>query len=183
MNIGSLIDKQTIKIDDHKWGSGEIKQWDLDSIDIHIEKKTHAKLKGRNDEVLIKILINSAKELTIKNKRKEIVDEVPRYLEKEIKEAFKNKKTRQDFIFDLIKVLTDFQSNLDNLEKAKTALTRIGKHFGLDYEPYKIKQDITDVLKSYTEQYVDSNGRKYFVTLDRNKIKLGEVDNWTEIEN
>ncbi len=183
MNLGSLIDKQTIKIDDHKWGAGEIKEWDLNSIDIHIEKKTHAKLKGRNDEVLIKIPINSDKKLTIKNKRNQLVDRVPRYLEKEIREAFEDKKNRQNFIYDLISVLTDFQSNLDNLEKAKAALTRIGKHFGLNYEPIRIKKDIAEVIKSYTEQYVDKNGKKYFVSIDRKRIKLGEVDNWKEIEN
>ena len=181
MNLNSLINRQTITIDDHKWGAREMKDWDLNSREIHIEKKTHFKLNGKNDEVLIKLPINSDSEIIIKSKKKDSIDEIPRELLKEIKQAFEDKVARQNFVRDLILVLTDFQSHLDNLEKAKIALIRIAKHFGLDYKPHEIKMDMTDVLNSYTEQYFDKNGRKYFASIDRNRIKIGEVDKWQEL--
>ncbi len=182
MKLEKLIDKQIIEIDDHKWGTGELKKWDPQNIDVHIDKKTNLKLSGKDDQVLIKLPINSTRALTIENKKEETLNKIPRYIEKEIKKAFENKEVRQNFIRDLITVLTNFQSNLDNLEKARIALKNISKHFGLNYEPYRIDKDISEVLNSYTEQYIDKNGRKFYATIDRRKIILGEVADWNELK-
>ena len=43
MSIHTLIKNQTIMIDDHHWGVGEVKSWDDNSKDIHIDKKTQYK--------------------------------------------------------------------------------------------------------------------------------------------
>lgn len=65
MSLKGLIDKQTIIIDDHKRGIGEIKNWDAPSSDVHIDKLTNFPIKGKRQKVRIRIPINS--ERPIKN--------------------------------------------------------------------------------------------------------------------
>ena len=46
MSIKKLIDNQTIIIDDHKRGSGEIKNWYDLANDVHIDKLTNFRIEG-----------------------------------------------------------------------------------------------------------------------------------------
>ncbi len=132
MNLRKLVNNQTITIDDHKWGAKEIRNWDVSSTDIHIEKKTNYKLNGKKQQVKIKLPINSKRDITIEPSQRDNLEQIPSKLAKEIKTAFSKEKLKKAFIKDLIYVLTDFNSNLDNLEKVKDAVFRISKHFDLN---------------------------------------------------
>ena len=56
MALKELIENQTIKIDDHKRGNREIKNWDNARSDIHIDKTTNFPLNGKRQKVRIKYL-------------------------------------------------------------------------------------------------------------------------------
>lgn len=178
MSLKPLINNQSLIIDDHKWGAKEEKNWDKSSNDIHIDKKTKYSIDGKKQEVRIKIPINTNREITISAKRSKI-SEVPRKLRKEINNAFENKKIRESFILDLIPILENFNSNLDSVEKATEVLNRISKHFDLEWSSQTIKNHLKGALIEFTQIYLDEDNKQYYITLDRKRIKISDVDSWT----
>jgi hypothetical protein len=178
MSLRPLINNQSLIIDDHKWGAKEEKDWDKSSSDVHIDKKTKYPIDGKKQDVRIRIPINSERDISVEVK-KDRIREVPSRLRKEIIKAFENKKTRDAFIKELIPILENFSSNLDSLEKAESVLRRISKHFDLDWTSQKIENHIRGSLFELTQVYEDENRKQYYITLDRNKIKISDVDRWT----
>lgn len=178
MSLRPLINNQSLIIDDHKWGAKEEKNWDKSSTDVHIDKKTKYPIDGKKQDVRIRIPINSDRNISVEIKRDKN-SEVPSRLRKEIIEAFENKKKRDAFIKELIPILENFSSNLDSLEKAESVLKRISKHFDLDWTSQKIENYIRGSLLELTQVYEDENRKQYYITLDRNKIKISDVDRWT----
>lgn len=176
MSLKPLIENQSIIIDDHKRGTMEIKDWDNPANDIHIDKNTKYRINGERQHVQIRLPINSNKDISveIKNKRN---NEVPRKLKKEIKKAFENKKTREQFVKDLIPILENFSSNLDSVEKARDTLKKIAKHFDLDWNTQEIVNLVGEALLEYTQIYQDDEYQYYFTINDR-RIRISNVDNW-----
>ncbi|MFY7671885.1 hypothetical protein ACOSP6_12430 [Tenacibaculum sp. MEBiC06402] len=177
MSLKPLINNQSLIIDDHKWGAREEKDWDKNSSDIHIDKTTKFPIDGKKQDVRIKIPINSDRRITISSKRSKI-SEVPKKLRKEINDAFENKKTRDSFIKDLIPILENFSSNLDSVERAKEVLNRISKHFDLDWSTQTIENYIDGALFELTQVYLDNDKKQYYITLNKKKIKISDVDRW-----
>jgi len=177
MSLKQLIQNQTIIIDDHKWGTREEKNWDKKDSDIHIDKRTKYPVNGKKQEIRIKIPINSEKEIKVTTKGKRNVD-IPKKLEKEIRKALSNKKKRTAFIRDLIPILKNFKSNLDSVEKARETLDRIAKHFDLDWTGQEIENFLKESLIEYIQIYRDANGEQYYIQLDKQKIKISNVDDW-----
>ena len=70
MGLKSLIENQTIIIDDHKRGNREIKNWDDIQNDVHIDKKTNFRINGKKQNFRIRIPINSDRPIKIENTRK-----------------------------------------------------------------------------------------------------------------
>jgi len=178
MSLRPLVNNQSLIIDDHKWGAREEKNWDENSTDVHIDKKTKYPISGKKQDVRIRIPINSDKNITVEIK-KDRNSEVPNRLRREIIKAFEDKKKRDAFIKELIPILENFSSNLDSLEKAESVLKRISKHFDLDWTSQKIENYIRGSLLELTQVYEDENRKQYYITLDRNKIKISDVDRWT----
>jgi len=176
MSIKALIKKQTIIIDDHHWGAGEVKSWDDKSKDIHIDKKTQYKIDGKIQEVRIRLPINSDRKLSIEVKTKG-VKKVPRKLEKEIKDAFKDKSIRKLFVQDLILTLENYSSNFDSLDNTKNALKRISKHFELNWTDNTIIKEIVNTIEIVKVEALptDNNGKKYYISIDRKRIKIGYI--------
>ena len=94
MALKELIENQTIKIDDHKRGNREIKNWDNARSDIHIDKTTNFPLNGKRQKVRIKIPINSDRPISIENERHQEVNEIPNRLKREIQQALENKQKK-----------------------------------------------------------------------------------------
>ena len=178
MSLRPLINNQSLIIDDHKWGAKEEKDWDKSSTDVHIDKKTKYPIDGKKQDIRIRIPINSERDISVEVK-KDRISEVPNRLRKEIIKAFENKKIRDAFIKELIPILENFSSNLDSLEKAESVLRRISRHFDLDWTSQKIENQIRGSLLELTQVYEDENRKQYYITLDRNKIKISDVDRWT----
>jgi len=176
MSLKPLIKNQTLIIDDHKRGAREQKNWDSNTSDIHIDKKTKYKLDGKLQEVRIRIPINSNKPISVTSRNKNIPP--PQKLVKEIKKAFSNKDIREKFIRDLVDILDNFSSNLDSLEKARVTLERIAKHFGLKWTKQEIDNYLKNSLIKLIRIYEDEEGKQYYIEIDKKKIKIGNIDKW-----
>jgi hypothetical protein len=175
MSLQALLNNQTIEIDDHKRGVREIKNWDDPNADIHIDKKTNYKIDGVLQEIRIKISINSLKPIiSFKSKKKEV--EIPEKLKKEIKKAFMDIEKRSRFVNDLIKILKDYKSIFENEAKVIQALNMISLHFDLMWSNKIITKMVHDNTTSYTGIYNDISGKQYFITLEKHKIVLGDID-------
>ncbi|NGM72763.1 hypothetical protein [Sphingobacterium sp. SGL-16] len=172
MSLESLIQGQVIIIDDHKRGAGEVKNFDNQQNDVHIDKETNFPINGKRQKLKIRIPINSDKPIKVENKRKEI--DIPSQLNREIKKAFENKKTRENFIRDVLETLKNYESNLNSEEKAIKVLERLSKHFNMEWDEETIKQYRDDVLLAYTQFYTDEEGRRFFIKLDKEKMTIGE---------
>jgi molecular chaperone GrpE (heat shock protein) len=174
MSLKPLIKNQTIIIDDHS-RNGEMKNWDDDKKDVHIHKNTKTKIEGKKSNLTIKIPINSGRKISISNKNSNNFDKIPRKLKKEIQKAFENKKKREAFIKDLIDVLKNFSSILDNEEKVKEAMRKISKHFDLDRTRQNIREYLDDSLMSFTQFFTDSDKKQYFITINNKHIKISDA--------
>jgi hypothetical protein len=173
MALKELISNQTIRIDDHHWGNREEKNWDDLSKDIHIDKSTNTKVNGKRQKLQIRIPINSDRPIKIGNKNDNI-DSIPKSLEREIKQALENKNSREEFIGDLLNTLKEFPSSLDNEKRAKSILDRLSKHFDLEWTGEKTTTYAKDILKYYAQIYTDQSGLRYFLTIDKEKIEIGQ---------
>ena len=174
MALKELINRQTIIIDDHKRGSGEVKNWDDKTADVHIDKTTNFPLNGERQDIRIKVPINSDRPIKIENAKKKRLNEIPSQLIREIQSAFEDKQQRESFIKDIIEHLKSFDTILSSEERVKQVLSNISKHFDLDWTNEKISTYSDDILSLYTQKYTDKNGRQFFITVDNVKIKIGE---------
>ncbi|MBK9733134.1 MAG: hypothetical protein IPO83_17920 [Chitinophagaceae bacterium] len=174
MSLKKLIDKQTIIIDDHKRGNGEVKNWDNPSIDIHIDKKTNYRLNGKQQEVRIRLPINSDRPLRIEGKGRKQLNDVPGQLRREIQQAFENKDTRESFVTDVVETLKNYDTILNSEQRVEQVLKNLSRHFNLQWTDEKIATYRNEVLELYTRNYTDQTGRQFFITVDNKKIKIGE---------
>lgn len=175
MSLKNLIKNQTIIIDDHKRGNGEIKNWDDPAADIHIDKTTNYPINGKKQKVRIRIPINSNRPIKIQNSRRHNLKDIPGQLEREIKQAFEDKTIRLRFITELISILKSYKTILDSETQVQQILKTLSQHFNLNWTERKIATYTNEILQVYTQTYSDSDGRAFFITVDRNKIKIGET--------
>lgn len=181
MSLRELIKKQTIIIDDHKRGGQEVKNWDDPSCDIHIDKITNFPLNGKIQKVRIRIPINSDRPIKIEAGKRQQINEIPGKLQKEINRALENKQIRDSFISEVMAILNNFDTALSNEERAKTVLTRISKHFGLDWPTETISNYANDGLLAYTLVYRQSSSEEYFAIIDRERIQLGQYCGYAKL--
>ena len=172
MALKNLIEDQIIIIDDHKRGTGEIKDFDNLENDVHIDKETNYKIEGKRQKIKIRVPVNSDNPIKVKSKNKK--GEIPNGLNKEIKEAFEDKKTREAFIKDVLETLANYDSLLNSEEKATKVLERLSKHFDLKWDNETIKKYRDDVLQTYTQYFVDNRNRRFFIKLDKQRITIAE---------
>ncbi len=173
MGLEKLIDKQKIIIDDHKRGTGEVKDWDLSSNDIHIDKTTKHKIEGKIQNVQIRVPINSNRPINVENKQG---GSIPKTLQKEIKRAFENKRKREKFINDLSSVLENYHSTLSNIDKLRDALAKISKHFGLEWTQREVIIYRDEALKYYSQLHTNPLGKEYYILIHTESIELGDID-------
>jgi len=177
MSLKPLIQGQTIIIDDHRRGNGEVKKWDDRTADIHIDKSTHYKVNGKRRNVRIRIPINSDQPIKVEAKGKgKGIEEIPRELLREIKSAFSNRVIRDEFIADVLKTLKTFDSNLDSTKKAKQVIQRLAAHFDLKWTEESNSTKDGDQLMRYIQIYKNDTGNRFFISLDPERIKIGELD-------
>jgi len=172
MALKKLIKDQIIIIDDHKRGSREIKDFDKDENDVHIDKETNYSIDGKKQKLKIRIPINSDRQIKIENRNRNI--EIPSRLRKEINGALENKKTREAFVTDVLQTLENYQSILSSEEKAETILRRLSQHFDLKWDDDTIARYKDDILLAFTQFYKDDAGKQYFMKIDTDKITIGQ---------
>ena len=178
MSLKSIIQNQTIDIDDHNWGNREVKNWDDSSKDVHLHKRTQFKIEGQHRQVDIRLPINLNNEIKITSNSNELT-EVPRKLKKEITEAFKDRKTRENFIKDIVLILENYESNLDSLEKANDTLKRVSKHFGLNWTKKEIVEYIgesIEKIEKIEKVLIDDENHEYYISMNNKRIRIGDID-------
>lgn len=183
MSLRSLINNQVIKIDDHKAGTGEVLNWDDKRGDVHLHKSTNYPIEGKRQNVEIKIPLNSDRNIDIKySGRKALKDNnIPAKLRKEIEDAFNDNKIRDGFIEELLKHVDSYKTELESEKRAKEALTRIAKHFKLDWNADTIAKYTNEALSSLMLKYVDANNDAvYCVKMDSNNITIGQNNGYTK---
>jgi hypothetical protein len=173
MSLKGLIKNQTIIIDDHKRGNGEIKNWDDPGLDVHIDKTTNYPVNGKRQDVRIRIPINSNREIRIENSKSR-QDEVPRQLLREIRNAFENTDTRERFISEIIEILLNFKTLLQSEERVEQILSNLSRHFDLEWTQEKIATYTNNILEVYTQIYTDDKNNQFYITIDKDKIKIAE---------
>lgn len=173
MKLKSLIIKQSLEIDDHHWGAGEIKQWDNAMKDVHLDKSTHTKVEGKHRRVRIKVPINSDREITIVDDK---IEKIPLQLRREILGAFENRKKRDAFILDIIRILKNFESSSSTRIKAKEALSRIARHFELPWDKLRLERYYNDALKKgYQTEVKDEQGNIFRLAIDGDRIVVEDT--------
>lgn len=175
MSLKSLLNNQAIDIEDHRRGSGEIKNWNDPSADIHIHKTTKFKIEGEFQEIIIKISINKFTPLVSLNMKKKDVA-IPNKLMKEIKNAFKDEKKVGKFVSDLVKILKDYEPIFQSREKVIQSLKILSMHFDLKWNNQIIIKMVDEAVKSYTGTYNDNSGKQYFITFEEHNLRIGDID-------
>jgi len=175
MSLRALINKQTIIIDSHQRGNGHYDHWDDQAKDIHMDKRTTTKAKGKEVEAKLKIPLNSNRPVTceVNKSPNEIASN---RIKKEVREAFEKTKVRERFIRDLLDNLDRYPSNFDSKVKAAAAFRKIAEHFGLTKE--MVQQMIFDGgerINGITIEYLAEDGNYYYITADQDKITLGQM--------
>ncbi|MEI7502778.1 MAG: hypothetical protein WCJ61_05800 [Paludibacter sp.] len=175
MKLKSLLNKQEIDIEDHRKGSGEIKNWADPSADIHIHKTTKYKIEGKSQDVTIKISINNFRPIVSLNVKKRDVP-IPEKLRREILNAFKNEKKVSEFVSDLVKILKDYEPIFQSREKVIQSLKILSMHFDLLWNEQLIIKMVDEAVKSYTGIYTDKSEKEFFITFEEHNIRLGDID-------
>jgi len=173
MSLKPLIKNQKLRIDDHKWGAGEVKNWNDASSDIHLDKETNQLIYGKIQKVRIKIPLNSDNDISITNGNKPNT-KIPRKLKKEIQNALSDKSKRIAFIEDLVRILQDYKS-ATSIENVTVTVEKIAKHFGLDWSEKEIKITVENVLSSFVKYYKDDEGSDFFIDINNKRIIIGQV--------
>jgi hypothetical protein len=182
MSLRPLLEKQTIRIDDHKRGNREIKDWDDPSADVHIDKRTKYKINGKTRSVTIRIPINSERAISIEIEGDRDA-EMPNRLYREIRKVLKdNPQKARDLATDIMDEITDYRSQLANEEKASAALDRLSKHFDLEWTRNKIATYVNGKLEVYTEIYTYKHQKNYYFTLNTQFIELSDITGWSRHE-
>ncbi|WP_159153106.1 hypothetical protein [Acinetobacter johnsonii] len=173
MSLISLIKDQTIQIDDHNWGNKEIKSFEGENKDVHLDKRTNFPMDGKLQHVVIKISLNSNKGTVvhiIKNKNKKL-DKIPQRLEKEIKNALSDINILKRFFWDIANVINNYESKLDNREKCIEVFDRVAKNFGLKFSG----EDIFKLDECFEATYKHpQNNKEYKMKLTGKSLKIGE---------
>lgn len=176
MALRGLIENQTIIIDDHRRGSNEIKDWDNPFNDIHIDKTTNYKIKGKRQHFKIRIPINSDRPIKIQDFQSKSRSDLPRQFTKEIQLAFKDRQKREHFIKEIISILRNYSTILENEQRVRQVITNLAKHFGLQWTDKVIKTYVNDVLLLYTQTYKEVDGKVFFLTVESMRIRIGQTN-------
>ena len=173
MSLKPLIKNQKLRIDDHKWGAGEVKDWNDSSSDIHLDKETNYRIYGEIQKVRIKIPLNSENNISITNGSKPNT-KIPRELKKEIQSAFSDKNKRRAFVEDLVRILQDYKS-ATTIENVTGTVEKIARHFDLDWSEKEIRITVENILSSFVKYYKDDEGREFYIDINNKRIIIGQV--------
>ena len=94
----------------------------------------------------------------------------------EITQALEDREIRTNFVNEVLEVLEDFSTALSSEQRAKQVLTRISKHFDLNWPVDVIADYAKEALLSLTLEYSGSNEEVYFSKIDHEKIEIGQYD-------
>lgn len=180
MNLITLIKNQSIRIDDHQRGNRESKNWDDSTKDIHIDKTTNSRLNGIRQKIRIRVPINSDRDIIIEDGRGQRVENIPKRLEREIKDAFSNKKVREDFMRDVMNILRNYSTTLDDKRKIQSVLANLSRHFNLEWSDETIEIYAKDILEVYIQMYNYRN-KLYYIRLDREGIQIAQNSGYSKL--
>lgn len=176
-----LISGQSLRIDNHHRG-----QQVIGTRGLHIHKVMN------NDnyngaEVLIPLYPNSEIEFRKIKGSNSIQDRI----KNEIKSAFKDRKTRDEFVKYTLNKIESYSQNLSYQERINSLIEgaiSLASHFDLiaSFRQISIKV-IQDKIISYTSQHKDENGNTIYIIqdVDGRNIRIGDdlslLDDWDRV--
>lgn len=178
-SLKPLIENQEIRVDGHQLGTGELNNWDLSSYDIHMHKTTRTRINGKPVEVDIRIPVNSERPITYKvGQIKSPAAE--RKLGREIAAVLENRDAFRAMSDDLLEVLINYNSITRSEDKARSAIKRIAKHFGL-LNKQKEKEIVEYIDGKYNKTTVvyKSAGHRYAAEINQKWLSIAEQENPT----
>ena len=182
MSLTPLIKNQTLRIDNHQWGTQLPNDWKDLNQDIHIDKEIkNYKYNGKKVNVRIKIPLNSQKPITCDINGTKF-KEIPKDIFNEIQRALSDPAIRQPFTDDLVDILKGYDKVMASKENAEQALERIAGHFKLSWTKKEITTFINDKLAAITRIYNDGTNKLYFITFKQLQIIIGDIDMWSKHE-
>lgn len=141
--LNPLIEHQKVFIIDahgHEMNPDVRKRlYDDPKYDLHFHKITNPiSINGKKEcKAEIRIPINNLdRDISVEISDND-EDTIPRKLKKEIKEALKDRNTRDEFVKELGKVMSTYPSLKNNREKTENALRRFAHAFGINTIPSK----------------------------------------------
>lgn len=174
MSLNPLIKGQTIRIDAHQRGTTSIDEWDNRTTDIHMDKRTNTKLDGKPVEAILRIPLNSEREVSCVVKKVQNSATAKR-ISKEVHRAFSDTKVRRDFIYDLLDCLDNYPSKFTSTQKAERALQKLADHFGLTEKLLKqVIIDCAEKIEGIKLRYIGEDGKTYFITGNKDEIIVGQ---------
>lgn len=176
----TLINGQSIKIDNHKRGDGNPIKFEPG---IHIHKRmNHHRYAGA--EVEIPLAENRPMKIKIKGNKKQEAR-----LRSEIQKAFKDVKKTTAFVKSMLEELNricTYKDDKDRSESFRTSANNIAKHFGLKEA---VREDIIQNTQDIFETiHIDDENKPHYLLQDKKKenIRIGDskkmVEKWNAID-
>ena len=176
----SLLNRQRIKICDHKWDGRSIHDFSDPSAAIHLDKEPNY---GLDFHGKIRIPLKGdvsfdVPEAINRNLDRKQIKEIKERLTEEIKNAFSDENadgvTKENFIYQIVDILChDWRDKLSSEKRAIDVATRLAKAFDLGDEVKHIIKMQEKKISEYHSTYT-SRGKRYYVNIQPDLIELGE---------
>ena len=136
-----IIRNQRIRIDSHQRGDGRL--LDIEAVHIHKSTKQPIPIDGQKRHVEIEIPLYGNNQPVIKSSKGNLED-IPRQLKDELKEAFSNKRQVEDFAKEVLSTLQNYPGW--HPDELINALRRIASIIGVVWSEEQLQTYTNDVL-------------------------------------
>lgn len=158
MSLTPLIQRQRIRIDAHRRGTGQPNDFNDRTSDIHIHKEAYRD----PNKYIIRISLQFPYNVSVQCENP--LNGVPNYIVREIQDVLKNKNTRDQLYHEVFEELQKYQWTW-NREDAKGIIKRITKAFGLNFTDDEIESEVGE----YFAQMLTDGRNLYQIVLDYDK--------------
>lgn len=176
----NLLDRQRIKICDHKWDGRSIHDFNDPSAAIHLDKEPNY---GLDFHGKIRIPLKGDVRVDVpeainQNLNHRQLKEIKERLTEEIKIAFSDENAdgvaKENFISQIVYILRhNWRDKLSSEKRAIDVAARLAKAFDLGDEVRHIIKMQEKKISEYRSAYT-SRGKRYYVSIQPDVIELGE---------
>ena len=177
----SLLNRQNIRICDHKQDGRVIHDFNDPSSAIHIDKEPNYGLEFHGKiRIPLKgdVSVDVPDEINENLTRKQLKD-IKIKLTQEIKNAFYDEDidntSKDNFINQIVDILShDWDDKLSSKERAVDVAARLAKAFDLGDEVKNLIEKQESKITKHISMY-KSNGKRYYISMQTDVVELGEA--------